>query len=382
MSKKETLKIKELIEVIETRIPTASAESWDAVGLVCGNPNVNLKGVMIGVDLTEALLESALKKKANLIVIHHPPLFPKGRGITKLVKGKSSDLSTILMNAYDENICVYVAHTNFDRCALDGMYQLARDLGGEPMARVWEDPKDDAPLLRKLVTFVPAEHFEKVREALSEVGCGHIGNYDSCTFAAAGLGTFKGLAGSSPKIGKVNQLEQVEEIRLETIFVDGMEGIVLDALKHAHPYEEVAYDIYKVEQSPVMKGVVWGLGYGFVAELAKPVKYADFVKRVKKVFQVGPFLTNQLAPKTVRKIAFTPGKGSSFVRSVGKHKVDVYITGEVGYHGSLEAARAGVNVMELGHRESEHYFLKTIASWCQEWSIRYSVLDERTQKVI
>ena len=131
-----------------------------------------------------------------------------------------------------------------------------------------------------------------------------------------------------------------------------------------------------------MKGLIWGLGYGFVANLKKPVSYAEFVKRVKKVFKVNAFLTHQFEPKQVRKIAFTPGKGSSFVRSVGKHQVDVYITGEVGYHGSLEAARSNVNVMELGHRESEHYFLKTIAYWCQEWGIPHVSVDERTQKIV
>jgi dinuclear metal center YbgI/SA1388 family protein len=375
-------KIEQLIEVIEMRIPTACAESWDSVGLICGNAHQTLKGVVIGVDLTENLLESAFKKKANLIIIHHPPLFPKGRGITKLIKGKDSDLNTLLLKAYEKNICVYVAHTNFDRCGLDGMYQLARDLGGEPTARVWEEPEEGETLLKKLVTFIPADHYEKVRDALYEVGCGHIGNYDSCGFSAAGFGNFKPLDGSKPFVGEKGVLEQVEEIRFETIFVSGMEGMVLDTLTHAHPYEEVAYDIYAVEQKPVAKGMIWGLGYGFVAELKKPVKYSEFVKRVKKIFQVKSFLTNQNEPKMVRKIAFTPGKGSSFVRSVGKHHVDVFITGEVGYHGSLEAARSGFNVMELGHRESEHYFLKTIAHWCSEWKLPHSVLDERTQKII
>jgi len=375
-------KIHQLIEVIEMRIPTACAESWDSVGLICGDSAQALKGVVIGVDLTEALFASALKKKANLIIIHHPPLFPKGRGITKLVKGKDSDLNTILLKAFEEKIAVYVAHTNFDRCALDGMIALSDDLGAVAKARVWEAPEEGETLLKKLVTYIPTEHYEKVRDALYEVGCGHIGNYDSCGFATAGFGNFRPLDGSNPVQGKVGKFEQVEEIRMETIFVSGMEGIVIDTLKHVHPYEEVAYDIYAVEQSPVMKGLVWGLGYGFVAELKKPVSYAEFVKRVKKVFQVTSFLTHQQEPKMVRKIAFTPGKGSSFIRSVGKHRVDVYITGEVGYHGSLEAARSGVNVMELGHRESEHYFLKTIATWCEEWELPHSVLDERTQKIV
>ncbi len=383
MSKKvNTPKIRQLIEIIELRMPTACAESWDSVGLICGSADQNLKGVMIGVDLTESLFDAALKKKANLIVIHHPPLFPKGRGITKLVKGRDSDLNTILLKAYEKNICVYVAHTNFDRCALDGMIALADDLGAVAKARVWETPTDGETLLKKLVTFIPATHYEVVRDALYEVGCGHIGNYDSCGFAASGFGNFRALQGSAPFIGKVGTLEQVEEVRFETIFVSGMESVVIDTLRHVHPYEEVAYDIYAVEQLPLIKGMIWGLGYGFVAELKKPMKYAEFVKKVKNVFKVKSFLTHQQEPKMVRKIAFTPGKGSSFIKSVSQHQVDVYITGEVGYHGSLEAARNGVNVMELGHRESEHYFLKTIAHWCKEWDLPHFALDERTQKII
>src|ERR1035437_2984770 len=122
--KSKAPKILQLIEVIEMRIPPACAESWDSVGLICGNATQTLKAVVIGVDLTPALFDAALKKKANLIIIHHPPLFPKGRGITNIIKGKDSDLQTLLLKAYEKNICVYVAHTNFDRCGLDGMYQL------------------------------------------------------------------------------------------------------------------------------------------------------------------------------------------------------------------------------------------------------------------
>jgi dinuclear metal center YbgI/SA1388 family protein len=375
-------KISDIIDAIETRIPPASAEKWDSVGLVCGEPKMALKGVVIGVDLTESLYKEALRKKANLIVIHHPPLFPKGRGITKLTLGRPGDLNTILLNCFQKKIAVYVAHTNFDRCALDGMIALAHALGATPTARVWEQPEEGETLLKKLVTYIPIDHFEAVRDALYMVGCGHIGNYDCCGFGIAGQGNFRPLQNASPFFGKVGELEEVEEIRLETIVVAGMEDIAIETLKRAHPYEEVAYDLYPVEQLPVMKGLVWGLGYGFVAELKKPMSYEAFTRKVKSVFKVKAFLTNQVTPKSVKRIAFTPGKGSSFVKSVRGHKADVYITGEVGYHGSMDAARAGLNVMELGHRESEHYFLKTFAAWFKEWGVPHATLDERTQKII
>jgi dinuclear metal center YbgI/SA1388 family protein len=376
------MKIKQVIERIESRIPVSASESWDAVGLITADANRPLKGVVIGVDLTESLLQTAEKTRANLIVIHHPPLFPKGRGLSRLVAGKSNQLNTLLLRAFQKGICVYVAHTNFDRGAIDGMAKLARDLGSEPYARVWEQPEEGKTLLKKLVTYVPVDHFEAVRDSLYMAGCGHLGNYDCCGFGISGVGNFRPLKGASPFLGKVGELEEVEEIRLETIVVSGMEDVAIRTLKEVHPYEEVAYDLYPIEQTPGMKGMVWGMGYGFVAKLKKPVSYDTFVRKVKSVFKVKHFLTNQFTPKQVETIAFTPGKGSSFVSSVRAHKADVYITGEVGYHGSLEAERSGMNIMELGHRESEHYFLKTFESWFKEWGVKAVALDERTQRIV
>ncbi len=377
-----SIKITDLIEAIEMRIPLTCAESWDHVGLMCGDPKQSFRGAVVGVDLTASLLKLAISKKANLVILHHPPLFPKGKGLNRLVLGQANELATLMLQAFQKNICVYVAHTNFDRCALDGMMALADALGTEPVARVWEEPDAGETLLKKLVTFIPADHFERVRDELYAVGCGHIGNYDSCGFGMAGLGNFRALRGAKPFVGKPGEFEQVEEIRLETVFVSGMEPVVIETLREAHPYEEVAFDIYPVEQAPAMKGMVWGLGYGFVSEFKKPVSYEVLLKSVKSVFKIKSLLTNQITPKKVKRIAFTPGKGSSFLRSVRAHHADVFITGEVGYHGSLDAARAGLNVIELGHRESEHYFLKTFEAWCKEWKIKCTLLDERTQRIL
>jgi dinuclear metal center YbgI/SA1388 family protein len=375
-------KVSTLIENLEARIPKACSEDWDSVGLLCGDAKQVLSGVVVGVDLTENLFSLALEKKANLIIIHHPPLFPKGRGISKLILGRDNDLNTLLLKAFQKNICVYVAHTNFDRCAIDGMVALAQDLGGEAFARVWETPDEGKTLLKKLVTYIPVDHFEKVRDALYLIGVGHIGNYDCCGFATPGTGNFRALQGASPFFGKVGEMEEAEEIRFETIFPDGMQEIVLATLRDAHPYEEVAYDIYAVEQLPVLKGLVWGLGYGFVANLTKPISYELFARKVKSVFQIKNFVTNQFTPKMVKRIAFTPGKGSSFVKAVRASGADVFLTGEVGYHASVEAARGELNVIELGHRESELYFLKTFHLWLKEWQIPHHALDERTQRIV
>jgi dinuclear metal center YbgI/SA1388 family protein len=374
--------VQTLLRQLETRIPASLAESWDPVGLLVGSPKAVVRGVVTGVDLTHALLGEAVRKKANVIVIHHPPLFPKGKGLSRLVPGESGSREQLLLECYRLGIAVIVAHTNFDRGAIDGMVKLAQALGAEPTSRVLEFPKDGRSLMKKLITYIPVDHFERVRDALYLAGCGHLGQYDCCGFGVAGVGNFRPLKGASPFIGAVGELEEVEEIRLETLVVAGMEAVAIRALKEAHPYEEVAYDLVPLDPVQGMKGMVWGLGYGFVGKLESPVQFSEFVRRVKRVFQVKSFLTNQHTPQAVRSIAFTPGSGSAFVGAVQSLGVDVYITGEVGYHASLEAARNGLSVFELGHRESEHYFLKTIESWMKEWKLPVSLLDERTQRII
>lgn len=371
-----------LLHLFESRIPSSLAESWDPVGLIVGNPQERIQGAVVGGDLTRSLLQFAISRRANLIVIHHPPLFPKGKGLSRLVPGARDSREQLLLECFKKGIAVVVAHTNFDRGAIDGMVKLTRALGAKPTARVLEVPKEGRSLMKKLVTFVPVDHFERVRDALYLAGCGHLGQYDCCGFGTSGIGNFRPLKGASPFIGAVGALEEVEEIRLETLVVAGMEQVAIRALKAAHPYEEVAYDLYPLDPVPGMKGMVWGLGYGFIGELEKPVSFNTFVTRVKRVFKVKSFLTNQYTPRSVRKIAFTPGSGSAFVGAVPSLGVDVYVTGEVGYHDSLEAARQGLSVFELGHRESEHYFLKTIEAWMKEWKVPVSVLDERTQRII
>ncbi len=371
----------EIIRKLEQRVPTNTAESWDQVGLLAGKPAQKFTGAVVGVDLTLELLNFAKEKKANLVVTHHPAIFPKGKGLQRLVAGRADDLATLLLDAYESGICVYAAHTNFDICALDGMLDLADQLGIKPVGRLMGHPEDGQTVLKKLVTFVPKKSLDDVRDALFEIGAGQIGNYDCCGFSSDGEGSFRGLEGTNPVVGKPGVLENTKEVRFETVFPAGLQPQIVAALKDAHPYEEVAYDIYPVEQHPTSVGLVAGLGYGIYGDLEKPMDREDFIQIVKEVFQVDLFLTNAFEKK-VKRVAFSPGKGSSFISSARSVGADVFVTGEVGYHGSLDSTRREMMVFELGHRESEHFFLRTIYAWFQEWNLKIFPLDERTQQVV
>ena len=357
-------KISQMIEMIEARAPLSCAESWDNVGLICGDSKQKLKGVAIGVDLTEALLKFAVQKKANLIILHHPPIFPKGRGVGRLILGRSNDLNTLLLQAFKLNLCVYVAHTNFDRCALDGMIALSYALGSTAVARVWEEPEEGETLLKKLVTYIPVDHFEAVRDALYMVGCGHIGNYDCCGFGISGFGNFRPLSGASPFFGKVGELEEKEEIRLETIFVSGMEGVVLETLKNAHPYEEVAYDLYPLENQ------IPATGLGRLGELAETMTFGEFAAKVKIALQADHVRAVGDSRRLVKIVAVCGGAGASVISQAAAAGADVLVTGDVKYHEAQAAQQLGLAVIDAGHFATERPAVDGIASYLKDCAAR------------
>jgi hypothetical protein len=235
--------------------------------------------------------------------------------------------------------------------------------------------------LSKLVVFVPRDHVEFVRSALCEAGAGHIGNYDGCTFGSEGTGTFRGGEQSRPFLGKVGRLERVQEVRLETVFPAGLERQILKSLLEAHPYEEVAYDLYAVNQAPAPLGLVRGLGYGFWGEFKSAKPFSEVAKDVKHLFKLDGFWLTNPPPSRVRKLAFVAGKGASFIDAALAAGCDLLITGEVGYHAALDGARKGLAVMELGHRESERFFLTTMEGWLTQLGVRAALVTDATQKI-
>ncbi len=370
-SKLNTMTLREWVHSIESLTPTSASESWDNVGLFVGDLNQPVHGIVAAIDLTLEVLELARKKKVNGIVLHHPPLFPKGRGLARLVKAGPNELSTLLLRCFEEDIFVYATHTNFDRCALDAMLDLAEAMNLYPESRLVPRPnKDGHRPFRKLVVTIPEPVAGHVKEALFAAGAGQIGNYDSCGFSLLGEGTFRGQPGSSPAIGAPGITEVLPEIRFETIYPVALEDQILRALKSAHPYEEVAYDLYDVHQEASPKGFVYGIGYGVAGHLKSPVSPQVFLKQTQSAFQTSsaPKVHGSL-PKAIRSMAFSPGKGSAMISAAISAKVDVFVTGEVDYHEALTATRQGLVVIEMGHPESEHFFPRTIAAWNREWGV-------------
>lgn len=377
-SKGNTIPVREICEEIAWLAPESTAESWDNVGLLAGDPAWMTSGVVVSIDLTEEAIEVARRKGYRLIVNHHPCIFPRSRGLSRITP------PSLVFKALEAGIAVVACHTNFDRCALEVPHALASLLGASLVGRLVDQPQGS---LKKLVVFVPQTHTDQVHEALSNAGAGHIGRYEDCAFISQGEGRFRALDGAKPYLGSVGALERAPEDRLETIFPAGLEAEVLQALRESHPYQEIAYDLYGVEQGPSPEGIVRGLGYGFYGDLKKPLASKAFVSKVVKLFEAsGALVTGGMGRegkkrREFKRIAYVAGKGSSFIGAAHKAGCDVFVTGETGYHDALRAARSGMTVVELGHRESERFYLSTMAGWMEGLGLKAIELNTPQQRM-
>ena len=261
--------IKQIIQCIESVAPLAFQESYDNAGLIIGSPEDEISGALISLDITEEVLNEAIQKKLNMVICHHPIVFS---GLKKL-NGRNY-IERCVAKAIKNDIAIYAAHTNLDSVFGGVNSKICEKLNLQDCQIL--DPLPG--FLKKLVTFVPVAQAEQVRLALFEAGAGHIGNYDSCSFNLSGEGTFRGNDQTNPFVGEKNQLHTEKEIRIETIFPKHIQSKVIKALLNSHPYEEVAYDIYSLENNFAQAGI------GMVGLLPEAMDETDFLKKIKEIF--------------------------------------------------------------------------------------------------
>lgn len=331
--------LKTIIAEIERFAPLAYQESYDNCGLLTGHQNQDVSGAILCLDCTEAVVEEAIQKKCNLIIAHHPIIFS---GLKKL-NGKNYVERTII-KAIQNNIAIYACHTNLDNVKLGVNKKIANKIGlinTQILA-----PKKS--LLKKLVTFVPATHLNQVQESLFNAGAGNIGNYDSCSFILEGIGSFRGNEHSTPFIGQKGKLSLEKETRLELIFEAVNEGQVILALKQHHPYEEVAYDIYQLENN------YQNIGSGMVGELEQEITEKEFLERLKSVFMLKLIKHTPLLNKSIKKVALCGGSGSFLLKNAINSKSDIYISSDFKYHEFFDAENQ-ILIADIGHYESEQF---------------------------
>jgi dinuclear metal center YbgI/SA1388 family protein len=339
------VRVAQISEVIETIAPSSLAEEWDNCGLQVGDPEAEVNRVLVALTPLPEVFEEAEEKGADFLLFHHPLIFdPLKAVVTPSYPGG------LLARAIRNGLAVYAAHTSYDAAPAGVSVALARALGLSGPLRVLS-PRG---ALRKLVVFVPEENADAVAKAIAEVGAGVIGDYTECTFRTLGRGTFRGGEGASPYIGEKGRLEEVEEVRIETVVAAHTVGPAVNAASAAHPYEEVALDVYPVEGSPD------GCGYGRVGTLRERLTAEELREYVSESLGFPSCLLADPG-RRIETVAVLGGSGGSFIPEVAASGAHAYVTGDVDYHEALLAESLDLAVIDAGHAATELPSLEPLA---------------------
>lgn len=333
------LTIRDIISVIEDFAPLALQESFDNCGVQVGDVHKEAKGVLLTLDVTLEVIKEAIDKKCNLIIAHHPITLS---GIKSLTGASLAE--KILIKAIENSITIYAAHTNMDSVKKGVSAVLANKIG--LINQQILNPVTNQ--LVKIVTFVPHQQAEEVRQAMFKAGAGHIGDYDSCSYNLKGEGTFKGGDSTNPFAGKAGKLHTESEIRIETVAPSYLKNKVINAIIASHPYEEPAFDIYPLNN-------LWQtVGLGMVGDLKEEMNIGDFLKHLKKTTGTECIRHTQQASDTVKRVAVCGGSGSSLLKNAIAANADIFVTGDFKYHQFFDGINK-IMIADIGHYESEQF---------------------------
>lgn len=345
------MEIQKIIDALENLAPRALQEDYDNAGLLSGNGKQHIIKALICLDITETVLDEAIRVNAGLIISHHPLIF---KGLKKITG--ASYIERILIKAIRHDIAIFAVHTNLDNVKNGVSSRICEKLGLKDYHIL--QPKKN--LLKKLQTYCPDIKLadgsyvpETVRKALFEAGAGHIGNYDSCSFSAAGTGTYRGLENTNQFIGTKYEITSQKEIRIETVFPAYLQNNVISALLKNHPYEEVAYDIFP------MDNLYDEAGSGMIGTLPAPMEEKDFLKFVKARLETEMLRHSPLKGKQISRVAFCGGAGSFLIHDAISKGADAYVTADLKYHDFFESEE-GILLVDAGHYETEQFTINLL----------------------
>jgi dinuclear metal center YbgI/SA1388 family protein len=352
------MRIAAIISFLETIAPPSLQEQYDNAGLITGQSSWECSGIICSLDATEEVINEAVAKGCNLIVAHHPIVF---NGLKKI--NGSNYVEKAIITAIKNDIAIYAIHTNLDNVVegVNGKMAAVLDLQNVSIL----SPKEHT--LQKLYTFVPVDKTEQVRNALFAAGAGHIGNYNECSFASTGEGSFKAGIGASPYVGEIGKQHREQETKLEVIFPLFAQAKIVAALVQAHPYEEVAYDIIN------LTNVHQNIGSGVVGELATAIPQEVFLEQLKKAFQLKIVRHTRFTGKPVKKVAVCGGAGSFLISKALRAGVDVFVTADMKYHEFFDA-NDRLLIADIGHYESEQFTIELLHDVLEQKFPTFAVL--------
>lgn len=333
------MKIKEITQFLEGIAPLSYQENYDNSGLIVGDENTEVSSVLICLDSVEEVIEEAIENNCNLIIAHHPIIFS---GLKKL-NGKNHIQRTII-KAIQNNIAIYAIHTNLDNVKAGVSSKIANILGLKNQKIL--APKKD--LLRKLEVYVPKNHADELQNALFLVGAGELGEYKNCSFQTEGIGTFLPSKNANPVIGTSGNQERVEEVKIEVVFPKDIETRLILEMQKAHPYDEIAHQIY------ILDNFFPDVGSGIVGELAEEISPSLFLKKVKTLMRTDCIRYTKIVRKTIKKVAVCGGSGSFLLNNAKSMGADIFITSDFKYHEFFNAEN-DIIIADIGHYESEQF---------------------------
>lgn len=361
------MKIKEILSVLEAMAPLAYAEDFDNVGLLVGNADAEATGVLVCHDALETVIEEAVAKKCNLVVCFHPILFS---GLKKIT-GKNY-VERAVIKAIKNDVAIYAVHTALDNHP-QGVNKIFGDALGLSNTKILV-PKQH--FIQKLVTFTIPDNVEQVRNALFDAGAGKIGNYEDCSFNSKGIGTYMGNENSNPEIGERFEFVEAEEIKIEVTFEKHLQSKILKALFSNHVYEEIAYEVYELQN------VHQNLGLGMIGELKSPMNEADFLQMVKEKMQTGGIRHSQFRNRPIHKVAVLGGSGSFAIKNAIQAGADAFLTADLKYHQFYEAENK-LLLADIGHFESERFTKNYIVDYLTKKISNFAIIlsEENTNPV-
>jgi len=333
------MKLSLLTDYLESLAPLAYQEDYDNAGLIVGKADQEIYQALISLDCTEAVVDEAIANNCQVIISHHPIVF---KGLKKF-NGKTY-VERVVEKAIRSHIAIYAIHTNLDN-VVNGVNARIADVLGLINTRILA-PKQH--LLKKLVTYVPVAQAGQVRNALFHAGAGNIGNYSEVSFNAEGTGTFKANDDANPFVGEPGIRHNEDEIRVEVIYPAVLESKILMALILAHPYEEVAYDLYALTNQDQQ------VGSGMIGELDIPLNEEAFLSVVKEKMRAHVIRHTAFTGKHVKRVAVCGGAGGFLLKQAIAAGADIFITADYKYHEFFDA-EGKILIADIGHFESEQF---------------------------
>ncbi len=348
------MKISKLISILDEHVPFSTAESWDNVGLLIGDANQEVSGILTALDCTKEVVNQAIERQVNTIIAHHPLIF---KGINNIVENDGYGL--IIRKLIQHNINLIAMHTNLD-VHPNGVNKMLADAIELQHIEIFN--RQSMPYF-KVQTFIPKENVEPFKDKLNELGLAKEGDYEYCFFESSGKGQFKPIGNANPYLGTLDSIEYVNEIKLEFMINEHQRYITEQAILNHHPYETPVYDFIKMQKTT-------DFGLGIIGELKDAMTLDEFSNYVKDKLKIASLKYTGNPNAVIKNVSIIGGSGIGFEYEAKRMGADIFVTGDIKHHEALDAKIQGVNLLDINHY-SEYVMKKGLKQLLENWLFKY-----------